>query len=69
MLTQSKPITILIADDDPDDRMLTRDAFEESRLRNVLEMVEDGEELMDYRGQTSSELDPSRPEYATQGWS
>ena len=48
MLTQSKPITILVADDDPDDRMLTRDAFEESRLRNVLEMVEDGEELMDY---------------------
>ena len=42
------PITILLADDDPDDRLLTRDAFEESRLRNVLEMVEDGEELMDY---------------------
>ena len=44
----TKPITILLADDDPDDRMLTRDAFEESRLRNTLEMVEDGEELMDY---------------------
>ena len=43
-----KPITILLADDDPDDRMLTRDAFEESRIRNVLETVEDGEELMDY---------------------
>lgn len=49
-----RPITILLADDDPDDRLLTRDAFEESRLRNALEMVEDGEELMDYlhgRGQ------------------
>lgn len=43
-----KPLTILLADDDADDRMLTRDAFEESRLRNNLEMVEDGEELMDY---------------------
>jgi CheY-like chemotaxis protein len=44
----NKSMTILLADDDPDDRMLTRDAFEESRLRNTLEMVEDGEELMNY---------------------
>ena len=43
-----RAITILLADDDPDDRMLTKDAFEESRLRNTFEMVEDGEELMDY---------------------
>ncbi len=43
-----KPISILIADDDPDDRMLTRDALEESRLANDLRFVEDGEELMDY---------------------
>lgn len=38
--------------------MLTRDAFEESRIRNVLETVEDGEELMDYlnsRGKYSGE--------------
>ena len=41
-------ITILLADDDPDDRMLAKEAFVESRLRNKLEMVEDGEELMDY---------------------
>lgn len=44
----SRPITILLADDDPDDRMLAKDAFEESRLRNTFEMVEDGEELMEY---------------------
>jgi CheY-like chemotaxis protein len=48
MVTKGKPITILLADDDPDDRMLTRDAIEEARLRNDIEMVEDGEELMDY---------------------
>src|SRR5690242_20177306 len=44
-------ITILLADDDPDDRMLAKEAFVESRLRNQLEMVEDGEELMDYLNQ------------------
>lgn len=42
------PITILYADDDPEDRMLVKDAWEESRLANELHFVEDGEELMDY---------------------
>ncbi|HTK26652.1 MAG TPA: response regulator [Pyrinomonadaceae bacterium] len=37
-----------MADDDPEDGMLTKEAFEESRLRNRLEMVDDGEDLMDY---------------------
>ena len=48
MKTEGKIITILLADDDPDDRKLTLDAFAENRLANVLHCVEDGEELMDY---------------------
>ena len=48
MKTKEKIITILLADDDPDDRKLTQDAFAENRLANVLHCVEDGEELMDY---------------------
>ena len=48
MNTQHKPITILLADDDPEDRMLARDALHESRVANRLDMVVDGEELMDY---------------------
>jgi CheY-like chemotaxis protein len=43
-----KPFTILLADDDPEDRMLTRDSLVESRCANRLDTVEDGEELMDY---------------------
>jgi len=42
------PITILVADDDADDRMLMEDALQECRLSNDLRFVEDGEELMDY---------------------
>lgn len=45
---QQIPLTILLADDDPDDRLLVKEAFEENYLLNPLEMVEDGEELMDY---------------------
>ncbi len=47
MNTQN-PITILMADDDADDRLLTKDALEEARLSNRMDFVEDGEELMDY---------------------
>ena len=43
-----KPIRILIADDDADDRMLIEDAFEESCLSNPLDFVEDGEELLEF---------------------
>ncbi len=43
-----KPITILLADDDADDRMLAREALAESRLANDLRIVEDGEQLLDY---------------------
>ena len=41
-------IEILIADDDADDQMLIIDALKESRLKNNVQCVENGEELMDY---------------------
>ena len=43
-----KPVVILIADDDADDRMLTEEALKENKLSNELHFVEDGEELIDY---------------------
>jgi CheY-like chemotaxis protein len=43
-----QPITILMADDDEDDRELARDALRESRLANDLRFVTDGVDLMDY---------------------
>lgn len=59
-----KPITILMADDSEDDRMMTREALEESFVINELREVEDGEELMDYlqrRGKYSDPRDSPRP--------
>jgi CheY-like chemotaxis protein len=44
----NKPIMILVADDDADDRLMIRDALQENRLANDLQFVEDGEALMDY---------------------
>lgn len=44
----SYPISILMAEDDADDRLLVQEAFDESRIANDIHFVEDGEELMDY---------------------
>lgn len=45
------PITILICDDDEDDRMLTQQALEQAHIANDLRFVEDGEDLLDYLNQ------------------
>jgi CheY-like chemotaxis protein len=61
---EQRPITILMADDDSDDRLLMREALEENRLSNDLRFVEDGEELMDYlhrKGKYSSPTSSPRP--------
>ncbi|HJU40187.1 MAG TPA: response regulator [Tahibacter sp.] len=41
-------ITVLMADDDPDDCRLTVDAFRAAQLANPLAFVEDGAALLDY---------------------
>lgn len=61
---RSQPITILYADDDEDDRLLVKEALEESRLRNEIRFVEDGEQLLDYlhhRGRFASPDAAPRP--------
>lgn len=45
---QHGPLTILLADDDADDRLMTADALEEASIANPLVCVEDGAELLDY---------------------
>ncbi len=57
-------ITLLMADDDEEDRLLARDALQQSRVLNELRFVEDGEELMDYlhhRGRYAEPESAPRP--------
>jgi CheY-like chemotaxis protein len=56
---QKNTILILMADDDPDDRMLAEDALRESHLTNQLVCVEDGEELIDYLFRRGKYTDPA----------
>jgi CheY-like chemotaxis protein len=51
-------VVILMADDDADDRDLTRDALVESRLANDLHFVEDGVQLLDYLQQRGAYSKP-----------
>ena len=48
MPNSSLPVTILMADDDEDDRLLALDALKEGRVLNNLHCVEDGVELLEF---------------------
>jgi CheY-like chemotaxis protein len=58
-------VTILMADDDEDDRLLTADALKRSRLLNELRFVVDGQDLLHYlRGEgvyAADGIDAPRP--------
>jgi CheY-like chemotaxis protein len=53
-----RPIVILMAEDDEDDRMLAREALEESRVANDLHFVYDGIELLEYLHHQGRYSDP-----------
>lgn len=48
MITAAKSMVILMADDDADDRLLAKDAFDECHLPGEVRFVEDGEDLLEY---------------------
>lgn len=54
--------TVLIAEDDPDDRVLIRDALEDSRLLSDQYFVEDGEELLEFLRQQGRYSQTPRPQ-------
>lgn len=54
-----KAVTILMADDDEDDRDLTREALQNSRLANQMRFVVDGQDLIDYLRRDGRYADPA----------
>jgi CheY-like chemotaxis protein len=59
MFNNAKPVTFLIAEDDPDDRLLINEAFQESLVSNSVFFVQDGVELMDYLNRQGIYADPA----------
>ena len=50
------PHSLLLADDDPDDRLFFKDALQETGMPAMLDTVNDGVELMQYLNDSSDKL-------------
>ena len=48
MMSELKPIEVLLVEDDPGDELMTREAFEDNKIRNRLHVARDGEEALDF---------------------
>lgn len=55
----TRPVLILMADDDPEDCLLTKKTLQKARLANELRFVQDGQELLDYLNRQGRFTDPS----------
>ena len=43
---EGQPVHVLLVEDDPGDVLMTKEAFEHYKLRNVLHVVTDGEQAL-----------------------
>jgi CheY-like chemotaxis protein len=59
MNQRGQPVVILMAEDDPDDRLLSKEALEEAHLSNDVRFVVDGEDLLDYLHQRGKFAPPA----------
>ncbi len=60
--TAGRPIEILLVEDNPGDVRLIIEAFKENKLRNKLDVVEDGIEALAFLHQEGKYVDASRPD-------
>ena len=58
-MKDDKTPIILIAEDDEDDRMFTKEAFDESFVNHEIRFVNDGVELLDYLKRRNKYTDPA----------
>jgi CheY-like chemotaxis protein len=60
--SQDQPIEVLLVEDDPGDELMTREAFEENKVRNTLHVARDGEEALDFLNRRGAFADAPRPD-------
>lgn len=62
---EARPVTILLAEDDPGDQNLTLRAFQRAKIHNRFFIVQDGEEALDFllrRGKYEDPASAPRPD-------
>ncbi|CAM5285015.1 MULTISPECIES: response regulator [Streptomyces] len=62
MTTPAQPIEVLLVEDDPGDELMTREAFEDNKIRNTLHVVRDGEEALDFLYRRGAYPEAPRPD-------
>ena len=62
MGVHSRPIEVLLVEDNPADVRLTQEAFKEGRVTNHLNVVSDGVEAMDFLRRGGNYADAARPD-------
>ncbi|MEV3983205.1 response regulator [Nonomuraea sp. NPDC049758] len=61
-MTDWRPIDVLLVEDDQGDILLTREAFDLNKVRNRLNVVNDGEQAMAYLRQEGAYAGAPRPD-------
>ncbi|MEV0523245.1 response regulator [Streptomyces sp. NPDC050439] len=56
------PIDVLLVEDDPGDELMTREAFEDNKIRNNLHVVRDGEAALDFLYRRGEHTAAPRPD-------
>lgn len=62
MSQSTEPIEVLLVEDDPGDELMTREAFEDNKIRNTLHVVRDGEEALDFLYRRGEHADAPQPD-------
>jgi CheY-like chemotaxis protein len=59
--TACPAVDVLLVEDDPGDVLMTREAFEHHKIRNVLHVVTDGEQALQFLHRAGDYTDAPRP--------
>ena len=62
MPTSTKIIDVLLVEDDPGDVLMTREAFEDNKLRNRLSVVSDGVSALEFLRKEGDHVDAPTPD-------
>lgn len=62
MTHPAQPIEVLLVEDDPGDELMTREAFEDNKIRNTLHVVRDGQEALDFLYRRGEHTEAPRPD-------
>lgn len=62
MTIPSRPIDVLLIEDDPGDELITREAFEHNKISNTLHVAHDGQEGLDFLYRREPYTDAPRPD-------